>query len=226
MSHHNGGVENTGFTDSRDDPDGELHQINGKTNVPSNGSAVTHTDDFVNDSDDDINKDAEKAREANKNGVTPEMMQRFQNLPPEMRQVFMNMSDKDRQKFVEMRKKAANWPEEKRKKMFQKMYKDYMQSQVRNIMRARRYTLSSFSRSCFEIGILNKHNGTSFKIGYFHMGVGAVFFFFFNSVQVEVWRKSSMDDLGNFPLQNLTNFPELLQPCIFRFDSKWMYQEQ
>ena len=154
MSNQNGGVENTGFTDSRDDPHGKLHQVNGKTSIPSNGSAVTHKDDFVNDSDDDsedINKDAEKAREANKNGVTPEMMQRLQNLPPEMRQVFMNMSEKDRQKFIEMRKKAANWPEEKRKKMFQKMYKDYMKSQVRDIMRARRYPLSSFLRRCFEI---------------------------------------------------------------------------
>ena len=59
-------------------------------------------------------------------------------MPSEMRQVFMNMSDKDRQKFIEMRKKAADWPEEKKKKMFQKMYKDYMRKQARDIMRARR----------------------------------------------------------------------------------------
>ena len=100
-------------------------------------------EEFFNDSEDDadIDKDAAKAKEANKKGITPEMMQRFQNMPPEMRQVFMNMSDKERQKFIEMRKKAADWPEEKRKKMFQKMYKEHMKKQVRDIMQARRYLL-------------------------------------------------------------------------------------
>ncbi len=84
----------------------------------------------------------QKPKEMNGNaqggGPNQEMMQRFQALPPEMRQVFMNMSDKDRQKFIELRKKAADWPEEKKRKMFQKMYKDYMKKQARDIIKARR----------------------------------------------------------------------------------------
>ncbi len=76
--------------------------------------------------------------ELNGTGPNAEMIKKLQAMPSEMREVFMNMSDKDRQKFIEMRKKAADWPEEKRKKLFQKMYKDYMKKQARDIIKAKR----------------------------------------------------------------------------------------
>ena len=96
-------------------------------------------EDFFNQPESEEN---DKPKEANGAahvaGEKAEMLKRLQAMPPEMRQVFMNMSDKDRQKFIELRKKAADWPEEKKKKMFQKMYKNYMKKQARDIMRVRR----------------------------------------------------------------------------------------
>ena len=100
----------------------------------------TEMEEFFNSPEEE--EDSEIPKESNGaapgKGTNNEMMQKLQAMPSEMRQVFMNMSDKDRQKFIEMRKKAADWPEEKKKKMFQKMYKDYMKKQARDIMRARR----------------------------------------------------------------------------------------
>lgn len=101
----------------------------------------TEMEEFFNtpeeeEGDNEIPKESNGA--APGKGASNEMMQKLQAMPSEMRQVFMNMSDKDRQKFIEMREKAADWPEEKKKKMFQKMYKDYMKKQARDIMRARR----------------------------------------------------------------------------------------
>ena len=106
-----------------------------------NALSDKEAEDFFNKPEDE-DDDKETPKEAN--GAAPsagdkaDMLKKLQAMPPEMRQVFMNMSDKDRQKFIELRKKAADWPEEKKKKMFQKMYKDYMKKQARDIMRARR----------------------------------------------------------------------------------------
>ena len=114
------GVDNAGYDDSTTDADKRRNWMNEQSRGSQNGLSI------------------QIPNKTNGKVVTSEMRQKFQNMPPEMKQVFMNMSDKEKQKFIEFRKQAANWPEEKRKKMFQKMYQDHMKKQVRDIMKARR----------------------------------------------------------------------------------------
>ena len=116
------GVHNAGYDGSTIDPDRRMNRMN----EHSGGSQNEFSMSIPNQTN---------------GNVTSDMRQKFQNLPPEMRQVFMSMSNKEKQKFIEFRKQAANLPEEKRKKMFQKMYQDHMKKQVRDIIKERRYFL-------------------------------------------------------------------------------------
>ena len=117
------GVDNAGYDGSTNDPDRQMNRMNEHSGGSQNGFSMS-------------------APHQTNGNVTSEMRQKLQNMPPEMRQVFMNMSDKEKQKFIEFRKQAATMPEEKRKKIFQKMYQDHMKKQVRDIMKERRYFLS------------------------------------------------------------------------------------